>query len=82
VTSALSLEASLALLVADALAFTDRLTELQRSTMVAALRDVAKGGVTEEMEARYCDRLITLGCTITAPYNPTKLLEAIEGRGE
>jgi hypothetical protein len=67
----LSLSLSLALLVADALAFTPVLNELRREALVGALRDVAKGTVTDEQEARWCDRFIALGCQITASYDPS-----------
>lgn len=61
-------EASVTLLAADALAFTKPLTELRRKVIVDALHEAARGGITEERETYWLDRMLSVGCTVTAPF--------------
>jgi hypothetical protein len=70
---------SLALLVADALAFTPNLVERQRELLVAALRQVATGEVEEEHEASWVTLFLDAGMQTTAAYNPQSE-EVLRGR--
>ncbi len=72
---------SLALLCADALAFTPEITERHREIIVAALRKVAVGDVTEVEETAYFELMLHEGMQTTAAFNRERMEEVLRDAG-